>query len=838
MAYSLKMRPLDRSMYEEKLFDLHETRKGIIMKTATKNRFERISDCNYLSGWLLCGAMAFSGFLSVSASETVPLYAIEGATLKITVPEGVTNEVDVSEVECANNNEVTKIQKLGRGGFLMNDKTAFPNYTGDIYVNEGTWIVACTNALGKLDSGKGENTGKVFVADGATIDMASTDRFISNSGKKITIKGDGVSGNGALTVSVKASDYYKNVLGNNIVLEDDASIGMTKSFNLYFLNSIINLNGHKLTVKGDDGKGNIVVGGSTGSTVESGVLEFDGYGSLLLQDKTLFSEGSSLLFNGNSEVTFKMYGRYEAPLVWNSNGKIVSSTTPNKEVVTNRNTWHGPVRLDKNMGVALSSSGTFGLMGPVSGSGGLDIYWNANSKPEVPTNFVNFANADSSFEGGVSVKDLVANVMEDGAVPADGGVFALTNSIVNFESLKNYTLPDGIIHVDGDGERSVSGGMGKWKTLVKTGSGTVNYNSAIGAEELDLREGVLKVSVLPAAMYAGLIEGVEYFSDGNDSINAALNAEIAYTNGIVMSPYLMNSAMKSYWTTFRPDWDVETQTIKGHCTTYTGYMWNRESTNVMWTFVSCVANRTVLHIDNEQVIYHTPNSTAKTLGKATVEVTPGAHRFRIANHSSYHSNNPLKTEGGMSGSVPEWKGMGLRWDPFGRGTTNHEDFVILEDPGDGSLFTWAVPGEDVYYPGMDESVKLGKFRRVKFSGGTLHLNGTTNWISEVQGIPNVAGSGKMIIENKWTVDAADIVSGSKASGLSFAFGEDVELIIDNPLAAKNSVGVNEWTIVESLENITGSISIKDEVASEFIVVKIVGNTVKLKRRPGTVMVIR
>ena len=808
------------------------------MKTATKkNRFKRIGNCNYLLEWLLCMAIVFSGFLPIFATETVSPYEIDGTVLKITVPEGVTNEVDVSSMACANNNEITEIRKLGRGGFLMNDKTAIPNYKGDIYVNEGTWIVACTNALGKLDSGKGENVGKVFVADGATIDMASTDRFISNSGKKVSIKGDGVSGNGALTVSVKASDYYKNVLGNNIVLEDDASIGMTKSFNLYFLNSIINLNGHKLTVKGDENKGAIVVGGQTGSTVESGVLEFDGYGSLLLQDKTLFSEGSSLLFNGNSEVTFKMYGRYEAPLVWNSNGKIVSSTTPNKEVVTNRNTWHGSVRLDKNMGVALSSSGTFGLMGPVSGNGGFDIYWNAKSKPEVPTNFVNFANADSSFEGGISVKDLVANVMEDGAVPADGGVFALTNSIVNFESLKNYTLPDGIIHVDGDGERSVSGGMGKWKTLVKTGSGTVNYDSAIGAEELVLREGVFKLT-MSNSLFSGLIEGVEYFTDTAECLSTASNKDIAYTNGVVMSPYLMNSPMKDYWTTFRPAWDTEQQTIKAHCTTYTGYIWNRESTTARWTFACNVANTTVLHIGDVKVF--SSASGGSTLAKATIEVASGCHRFRIGNYSKYNSNNMNKTEGGMSSSIEDWKGMGLRWDPTGSENPleNLDKFAILEDPGDGSLFTWAIPGEDVFYPGMDESVKLGKFRRVKFSGGTLHLNGTTNWISEVEGIPNVAGSGKMILENKWTVDAADIVSGSKASGLSFAFGEDVELIIDNPLAAKNAGGVNEWTVVESLENITGSISIKDEVASEFMIVKIVGNTVKLKRRPGTVMIIR
>ena len=781
-------------------------------------------------------AIVFSGFLPIFATETVSPYEIAGTVLKITVPEGVTNEVDVSSMACANNNEITEIRKLGRGGFLMNDKTAIPNYTGDIYVDQGTWIVACTNALGNLDSGNGENTGKVFVADGATIDMASTDRYLSNSGKKIMIKGEGVSGNGALTVSVKASNYYKDVLGNNIVLEGDASIGMAQKFNLYFLNSIIDLNGHKLTVRGGESFGNIVVGGATGngSTVEPGVLEFEGYGSLLLQDKTVFNEGCNLVFNGNAELGLKMYGRYDASIVWDSIGKVESTGTPNKEVVTNRNTWHGSVRLDKTMRVAISSGGSFGLLGPVTGEGGLNMYWNSSNVPELPTNAVNLANADNDFEGGVSVKGLVVNVMENGAVPTDGGVFALTNSIVNFELLKDYMLPDGIIHVDDGDERSVNGGMGKWKTLVKTGVGTVNYDSAIGAEELDLREGVLKVS-LNQSMFAGLIEGVEHFGGQADCLDSITNmAMVAYTNGIVMSPYLVNTKMGAYWTAKRPAWDTEGN-IKANGTVYSGYIWNRDPTNVMWTFAGNVATRTYFYFDN--VLQFENISSQGEVDKTTVEVTPGPHHFRIANCGNIKSTGP---EGGISTKNKEWNNLGFRYDPYGRDdTTITNNFVILEDPGDGSLFTWAIPGEDVFYPGADESTKLGKFQRVKFSGGTLHLNGTTNWIAAVEGLPSVAGSGKIFIENKWTVDAADIVSASNASGVSFGFGTDAELEIENPLAAKSATGSREWTVMESAEDITGSIAIKDEITANRWTVTVDGNRLKLKYRPlGTAITVR
>ena len=824
------------------------------METATKkNRLKRVRNCNYLHGWLLCGAMVFSGFLPVSASETASQYEIEGTVLKITIPEGMTNEVDVSKVACANNNEITEIRKLGRGGFLMNDKTAIPNYTGDIHVKEGTWIVACTNALGKLSSNvDGSGVGGVFVTDGGTLEIGGTDPIIKNDGKKISIEGTGVDGNGALVITSTSGDV-KNALGKNISLTGDATIGMMSKVNVYLFGATVALNGYKLTLAHNSSKTLVLNGTSNPCIIQSP-------GEIVLTDKSLLTfEGGTLMLGGEGKITFaadsrfksnSMRGRYEWPMVWDSTGIISMTKQTTSDVVTNRNTWHGPVRLDKNMKVSVTGSGTFGLMGPVSGVGGLDLYYSTTPQPEIPTNFVNLANAGSIFTGGVSVRDLIVNVNENGAVPAEGGVFALTNSIANFDTPKNYALPDGVIHVDGDVERSISGGLGKWKTIVKTGTGTVNYDSSIGAEMLELREGVLKVS--QQTVFAGLIEGVEYFTDMIDeqgnivkkavdiSCNNAENDKIVYTNEVVMSPYLMNAEMKSYWTTHRPVWDTE-KTIKAHCTTYSGYMWNRSSENVNWTFACNVANVAAFHFDGQMMFSHVGGSD-KEIAKVTINVAPGAHSFRIGNHSKYFTKNGVpedKTEGGMSGKSTAWKGMGFRWDPLGRDTTDPANFVILEDPGDGSLFTWAIPGEDVFYPGTEDLIEPAKFDLVKFTGGTLQLNGITNTITNVEGIPLVAGTGKLIIESKWTIDAADIADGSAVSGLSFGFGADAELEVENSAAAKSMTGSREWTVIKSAEDITGSITVKDEDMAKRWTVNIDGNEVKLKYRPfGTAVIIR
>ena len=804
-----------------------------------KNELKSIKERNLTTGWLLCAAVVFSGLLPVSASP----YEIEGTVLKITVPEGVTNEVEVSELVCANDNTVTEIRKLGRGGFLMNDKTAIPNYTGDIYVDQGTWIVACTNALGKLDvNNKGENTGKVYVADGASIDLASNDRYLNNKGKKITIKGNGVTGNGALTISVNQANYYNQTLGNNLVLTGASSIWMMNNFNLYLLDSNIDLAGYKLAVKGDGGSsGNIVVGNE--ATVKSGTLEFVNKGGIVLQGTTTFDDGTCLIFRDESKMTVKTSGRNDALVIWDSAGTVNSSEVVKGDIT---NTWHGPVRLDKTMRVAISKSGTLNLAGPVSGAGGLNMYWNTSSKPEVPTNAVTLANAMSTFKGGVSVRDIIVNVKEDGAVPAEGGVFALTNSIVNFDSHKNYMLPNGIIHVDGDVWRSVSGGLGKWKTLVKTGAGTVNYDSIIGAEVLELKSGVMEISEqsYPFARFAGLVEGVEYFADTlNDqgeiveegikiSTAKAKDNGIVYTNMVVMSPYLMNAAMGEYWTTKRPADDTDHK-VKAHCTTYSGYMWNRSNKSVDWTFACNVANYTVFHFDDELMFEHNPSSS-KAIAKVTIrDIAPGSvHRIRIGNHSKYNKVTDNKTQGGISPSTidPVWgkEKLGLRWDRLGRDTTDPANFEILADSGDGMLFTHDIPNNT-----------LPEFDLVKFTGGTLHLNGVTNTVSEVEGMPLVAGTGKLIIENKWTIDVADIADKAKADGLSLAFGEDVELVINKNRAVKSSNGTYEWTVFESEDDISGSISVKDSEMAKSWRIEISGKTVKLKYYPaGTVIIVR
>ena len=609
----------------------------------------------------------------------------------------------------------------------------------------------------------------------------------------------------------------------------------------------ITFNGHDFIVSGGTSKTPFVVFSRVNNTdlgrvvlTNNAILSFQGGNNLTrINDNT-----GTIVVNPGCRINGNTWsGRIEWDVIWNTDkyltpGQYSFAASAADIPVTNRCSFHGGVEITQILKATISDGGGLGFLGPITGQGEIDI---SNTSDIPPTNQVWIANEENSFEGDIKCRNVCLMVPENGALPMTA-TMQFTDCLINFTN-KNYVLPNATFTNTKD--CVISGGLGKWLTFIKTGSGTVDYDSSIGAEVLDLRQGVLKIFPVQQSMYAGLIEGVGYFENANTSASAASNARIAYTNGVVLSPYLMNSAMKTYWTTARPTWDVDNKTIKGHCTTYTGYMWNREATNVMWTFVSCVANRTTLHIDDEQVFSHATSSSNMDMGQKTIEVTPGAHRFRIGNHSNYYTNKNTgktddNTQGGISGScAEEWKGMGLRWDRYGRGTTDPVNFEILEDPGDGSLLTWAIPGEEVFYPGTEMLIEQIKFDLVKFTGGTLHLNGITNAITNVEGVPFVAGTGKLIIENTWTIDAADLTDGAAVSGLSFGFGAYAKLEIENSSAAKSMTGSREWTVIRSAEDITGSITVKDEDMAKRWSVKVDGNEVKLKYRPfGTAVIVR
>jgi len=104
---------------------------------------------------------------------------------------------------------------------------------------------------------------------------------------------------------------------------------------------------------------------------------------------------------------------------------------------------------------------------------------------------------------------------------------------------------------------------------------------------------------------------------------------------------------------------------------YTGYIWNRAETNETWTFRMRFDDNVSLMIDG--LMLHNGGSGATC---RNYTLTPGPHHIEMR----FGDNT------GSVGAIEDGA-TGIMIDKLGRNVTNLVNFVVLEDPGDGSLFT-------------------------------------------------------------------------------------------------------------------------------------------------------
>ncbi len=208
------------------------------------------------------------------------------------------------------------------------------------------------------------------------------------------------------------------------------------------------------------------------------------------------------------------------------------------------------------------------------------------------------------------------------------------------------TITNASVTLSGSG-RIVNGALLSSR-VVKTGSGTATFDT-----------GVSLVSPASAAYgrTPGLLEGM---------IASAWNTNLPIPVSSTQLTTRAGNGVKAANTTYAGGlWNGN-----NHTWIYSGYLWNREPTNVVWTFRGTFDDNVRLVIDGVQQI-----QTGQTAVTKTVTLTPGAHAIEIR-------------FGDGTGSVGPTSGLGgLTYDPQGRNSGTAADYILLQDPGDGSLLT-------------------------------------------------------------------------------------------------------------------------------------------------------
>ena len=150
---------------------------------------------------------------------------------------------------------------------------------------------------------------------------------------------------------------------------------------------------------------------------------------------------------------------------------------------------------------------------------------------------------------------------------------------------------------------------------------------------------------------------------------------------------------------------------------YDGYIWNRTDGAVTWTFAEHFDDFVYLTIDDTVVLNDCENNawTRPTFGSVTL--TPGPHRFHLVVYQGGGTSGPCVTADWFRWWQHPDGGWTIGIDFYGRDEGVYENFVTLEDAGDGSLFTLTTDDLDVQDFAPDAYVHV--------NGGTLKLMAST-----------------------------------------------------------------------------------------------------------------
>jgi hypothetical protein len=189
-------------------------------------------------------------------------------------------------------------------------------------------------------------------------------------------------------------------------------------------------------------------------------------------------------------------------------------------------------------------------------------------------------------------------------------------------------------------------------------------------------------------------------------------------------------------------------------------------TNVTWTFAEHIDDSVLLKIDGYTLL----NNTAwQVPSLASYVLTPGAHTFEARFGNGIGNTGPSTQAGTW---FPANNAFGLGVDYSGRGETNIAYFASMVDPGDGTLFTTALPA-------FSENTAI-----TLEAGATLDLNGTTQIIANLSGSGTVT-NGTLVITGLVTP------AGDAIGALTF----DCNLTLTGKLLLDVSASENDRLIV-------------------------------------------
>ena len=622
--------------------------------------------------------------------------------------------------------------KEGAGTLYMDVTIA--SYVGSIEARAGFLKCGRKNAFG-ADT----ESSHINVCAGATVLSEMTaDNLDFNVNRTFHIAGTGADGNGALRNGTTHINYNTfSSFGRYLILEADATVSHGPWHNVP--NGSVTLNGYTLTYRPASG----------GSDVAVYIPTVNDNGKIILNGSQNRYPG--VTWNGtdpNNTFEFKNKGGWRfwssdiggaGKAIWKMHFTSSSCYVYGDGSQTGRensnNTFWNPWEIDAGTVVNLTCQGnTAGssvyLRGLVSGGGGFLL--GTGSEPK----YLHLLNPANSFSGSVSIDRGIVDIYEPGTLPK-AATLTLNRASTFGDVNKEATLPAyygaafvspqtqdlGACVLKGSYIGRVQGGLGRFASVTKSGSNTIEYFTQLGGGLLEVAGGTLK---FPRGAAPGLWEGTNYSAN----VAADFAGTALATNLVMRGPHTANAIYTENYT----------PSAGNRLMTYSGYIWNRTGSDATWTFVSSVNGPVKIKIDGEEVLA----TTAAELKKAQKTLTPGPHTFE---YRSY---------GGSPRSTSWVANKGFAYNTTGAADPAAADCALCIDPGDGSLFTRSTDSADL--PAFD-AIHVA-------TGATLDLNGNTYVANNIGGAGTITSSATDAMKSPKLVVKAMTVNAAVAETLN------------------------------------------------------------------------
>ncbi|MBR4611954.1 MAG: hypothetical protein IKO40_04470, partial [Kiritimatiellae bacterium] len=697
--------------------------------------------------------------------------------------------------------------KTGNGTVTVDDESGIGSFAGEIHVFQGGWQVGTS-------AGFGTSTGATWVYPSGCVLI--TDVTVAHTGETFHLAGTGKSdwyGWGAIrfpTDTQQNNAMAVGAYGSRWILEDDATVMVSGNGNgATFLPSIdLELNGHELTLwRGRYG----AISTYSSSTAKYGMFNsVTGTGGIVMENGVTFGKDRygfkpSSYTAGNYLALQNAYlGIWETQNLhadwglvtkslpaanWDGSGTAAShkpmilllSWKGSDWQVHDFNMWQGPVTLQEDLQIIQENQNHIHPMtftGKITGDGGLDV-----TSGKI---WLYLDNPENNFQGGVTLRGpndglVLAN---NGALPANGGDLVATDSTITLapSSAGTWTLPGLQFHGAGrvaNASASISPG-GAWGRVVKTGNGELKWDTTVGADTLDVREGTVTLSSTYSQYdYRGYSMWVSQDMATTDENGAAWSVERLHNTGTeTLNQSVKNGTFVYNWFNNALSSNTQYSPIGSNSNGaigYEGWLWCDGADGTEWTFALSYGEGNAFYLKiNDTVVWNFNNA-----GYVNGANTP---RMNVAMKHGWNRFIGMTKYGWTAANSRDgaWTLKGLGVDVNGRNSSSSADYDYFSDPGDGSKV--------VSYCGDNEAdgrAWHGTFGTLAMRGGLLDLGGRDHKFAEFENAGTVVSNGNATVTTMWTIDCSKVAFDDWESSTftgTLTIGDNAEIVLENALS--------------------------------------------------------